>query len=854
MKLRKPGKGFRANKQTEKHAGLKRAGIGKSFVMLALLAIPLMAIPPLLVSWLAEKQTRSSFERQLDLSIDIYANGVQRWVNDQISKIDVMANNPEVIQLFTAADDEALERKGLALKSYFPDALKVRLLRPGLQMENLDVSPPITFAAIELIQLAESSSTPAPMELHGAGSSQQHINLVRVVRAGINTEPLGILMVSLSASKLKQFITGVNVPGYTELDQEVGGASMLVSKQGDSLQKIENSLRQEAIEGSRWVVRYWPDSSMTGQAKGLIAGLLAVAVGALLLLLSGFGLRSRICKVLKQDHQTLQTLLEDMQGLRIKSSYPTGLVEMAEVMDGVTETAHALIATAPTKSGAQIATLTESYDEMAVVDLDEADPLFGATGRVDVADENNKPEVASGDSAIAESIFRAYDIRGIYASTLTEETAFLIGRAIGSEAYLRGEQAIVVGRDGRLSGESLMKALIEGLIASGRDVKDIGQVPTPVLYYAASTQANGSGVMVTGSHNPADYNGFKIMLAGETLAGDAIRALYQRIVTNDFLAGSGNCTTLDIMADYIGRITSDVQVPGTLKVVVDCGNGVAGAVAPQLFRALGCEPIELFCDVDGSFPNHHPDPSNPENLAALIIAVKKQGADLGIAFDGDGDRLGVVTGDGVIIWPDRLMMLFAKDVLLRNPGAQIIYDVKSTRNLATVIATSGGEPLMWQSGHSFIKAKMKQTGALLAGEMSGHIFFKERWYGFDDGLYAAARLLEILASDARPVSELFAELPDSINTPELSIPMAEGEPLTFMNQFSDKAVFNNASIAKLDGLRVETERGWGLVRASNTTPSLTLRFEAEDELALHSIQEEFRREMLQVKPDLVLPF
>jgi phosphomannomutase/phosphoglucomutase len=360
--------------------------------------------------------------------------------------------------------------------------------------------------------------------------------------------------------------------------------------------------------------------------------------------------------------------------------------------------------------------------------------------------------------------------------------------------------------------------------------------------------------MVTGSHNPPGYNGLKIVLAGETLAGNAIQDLRRRIQDGDLLSGDGSVEQVDVLPDYIERIKADVILPRSLKVVVDCGNGVAGVAAPRLLRELGCEVIELFCDVDGAFPNHHPDPSRTENLGALIRAVGEHGADLGFAFDGDGDRLGVVASGGEIVWPDRLMMLYSMDLLNRNPGGLIIYDVKCSRNLPRIIRDFGGDPLMAQTGHSFIKAKMKETGALLAGEMSGHIFFQERWYGFDDALYSAARLLEILANDHRTSSSVFAMLPDSVNTPELQVPMAEGEPHPYMDRLLASAHFEGAHVHTIDGMRVEFADGWGLVRASNTTPVLVLRFEADDEDALRRIQDDFRRVMLQVEPELRLPF
>ncbi len=453
------------------------------------------------------------------------------------------------------------------------------------------------------------------------------------------------------------------------------------------------------------------------------------------------------------------------------------------------------------------------------------------------------------------SIFKAYDIRGIVGESLTPEIVTQIGQAIGSEAAAQNQPKIVVARDGRLSGPELIEALIEGLQAAGREVIDIGMVPTPVLYFATYYLKTGSGVMLTGSHNPANYNGLKIMIGEEALSGEAIQALKTRIDTGNLISGPGSRHTSDILHAYVSHIRSDVKLARPFKVVVDCGNGVAGVVAPHLMQALGCEVIKLFCDVDGHFPNHHPDPSVPKNMEDMIKSVQAEGADLGLAFDGDGDRLGVVDAKGKIIWPDRQMILYATDLLKRHPGAQIIYDVKCTRHLRNAIKQHGGEPLMWKTGHSLIKSEMKKTGALLGGEMSGHIFFKERWYGFDDALYTAARLLEILSQDSRAPEEVFAALPDSVNTPELKLEMAEfGEHYELMREIRGTFQFEDADVATIDGVRADFKDGWGLVRASNTTPCLVIRFEADNQATLERIQEEFRRQFLAMDSTLKLPF
>jgi phosphomannomutase/phosphoglucomutase len=463
---------------------------------------------------------------------------------------------------------------------------------------------------------------------------------------------------------------------------------------------------------------------------------------------------------------------------------------------------------------------------------------------------------------ISQSIFKAYDIRGVVGKTLDEEVARLVGRAFGSEVRAQGGDAVVVARDGRLSGPSLVKALADGLRAAGVDVVDIGMVPTPVGYFAASVPLALAGgersvdscIVVTGSHNPPDYNGFKMVLRGAAIYGEQIQALYRRIAENNFSDGAGAYAEHDIADKYIERIVGDVKLARPMKIVVDTGNGVAGALVPRLYKALGCELVELFTDIDGNFPNHHPDPAHPENLQDVIRALKETDAELGFAFDGDGDRLGVVTKDGQIIYPDRQLMLFAKDVLSRHPGAQIIYDVKCTRNLAKWVGEHGGEPVMWKTGHSLVKAKLRETGAPLAGEMSGHVFFKDRWYGFDDGLYTGARLLELLSRERDP-SKVLNDLPNSLSTPELQLKLEEGENFALIERLQKEAHFDGVDqVITIDGLRAEYPDGFGLARSSNTTPVVVLRFEADNPDALARIQNDFRRVILAAKPDAKLPF
>jgi phosphomannomutase / phosphoglucomutase len=451
-------------------------------------------------------------------------------------------------------------------------------------------------------------------------------------------------------------------------------------------------------------------------------------------------------------------------------------------------------------------------------------------------------------------IFKAYDIRGIVGQSLTTDIVGQIGRAIGTEALAAGDQAVVVGRDGRLSGPTIAGALMDGICATGCDAVDIGMVPTPLTYFATQSLDIGSAVSVTGSHNPPDYNGLKVMIGTHTLAAERIQDLRKRIEDQAFSVGTGQRHIEDVVPEYMRRVVADVRLKRPLRVVTDCGNGVAGMAAPQLMRDIGCDVVELFSDVDGTFPNHHPDPSVADNLAPLIKAVHREEADLGVAFDGDGDRLGVVTDTGQVIWPDRQMILFAQDILSRNPGATVIYDVKCTRLLPAAIKYAGGDALMWKTGHSFIKAKLRETGGVFAGEMSGHLFFKERWYGFDDALYAAARLCEVLSNDSRLPSAVFAEIPDTVNTPELRIEMQEGEHHALIGELVAEGDFSGGQICNIDGVRVDFEDGFGLARASNTTPTVILRFEADTEAALRRIQNLYREQILALRPGLALPF
>ena len=696
-----------------------------------------------------------------------------------------------------------------------PGLLSLRLIASRTTSIDDQAQPDLSYACFDLLSDAVGSGKTVPAEAHQYGADVQHIDFVRPLH-NAEGETVGGLLASFSIALLQESMPVVGEgKGYFELQQ----AGQPLARSGMSGERGIKPTTA-AIRDSRWRVAYWPASRQWEEAVDY-AGQRILAVGVIALMIFVTAVFMALRDWRRSKHEV--------------DEYEAATAVPAEKPD----------AEATSIPGEDLGSdvLFQSGDSMLVVD--EMD---------DVPEMNNA--IPDTDTSLDASIFKAYDIRGIVGQTLTEEAVYSIGLALGSEARAQGESSIVVARDGRHSGPALLASLSDGLRAAGIDVVSIGMVPTPVLYFAAQTLGSGSGVMVTGSHNPPDYNGLKMVIAGDTLASEQIQALRRRIETKDFTSGEGTYREQNVTTQYIKRITDDVMLLKKLKVVIDCGNGAAGAVAPQLMQELGCEVSELYCEVDGDFPNHHPDPSRPENLQDLISAVKQQQADIGLAFDGDGDRIGVVTSEGKIIWPDRTMMLYAMDILGRNPGAEIIYDVKCSRKLAKVISDHGGKATMWKTGHSLIKRKMKESGALLAGEMSGHIFFRERWYGFDDGLYSAARLLELLCplTADKTVAEVFNALPDSINTPEINVSMAEGQHHAFMEKLQAQATFEDAEVTTIDGLRADFADGWGLVRASNTTPVLVLRFEADTDAALARIMELFRDKMREVDAGIDLSF
>lgn len=809
------------------------------------------------------------------------AKGVSQTLGEQLSlfnsTLDKMVDDQEIVAALKDNDKNSLETISARLEKYLPAVRKIRLLPVGT-IEPDDINAPkMGFGDIDMVK-ATFQNSPLPA-IQGDEGPDRHLAITRKVMQG--NQAVGVILASMSYDFIDKSVKDAVVENaYMEIRQD----KLLITKAGENSETDED-LKQVPINGTGWNIRFSdPNNGGIGQTA-LILGLILIPIFVSLVIFHTCF--EQLSVLLAQDQDWILRAFKDVLAHRPKGSYPVTLKGMNTVIASMLRYEHDLEqnnATALKDTGDDFE-LEGFFDEMSDVlpnDLKKSTSSFKgkvvASSEYTVEENNStsppKPEQnAPSTQEIAtqkavetvpektkktnndSGIFRAYDIRGIVGKTLTNDVVYDIGRALASEAKELGCKTIVVGRDGRNSSPELSEHLSKGIMSTGCHVLDIGMVPTPVLYFVIQHTDGRTGVMITGSHNPAEYNGLKMMIKGETLADSRIQQLKERIDNQAFSAGDGSIEQNGMFeSEYIGTLCDDIQVTRPMKIVVDCGNGAAGELAPVIFKNLGCEVIELFCEVDGNFPNHHPDPSKPENLATLIKTVKENNADVGLAFDGDGDRLGVVDSNGKIIWPDRQMMLFAKDVLAGKPGSEIIFDVKCSRHLPDQIVKFGGRPLMWKTGHSFMKAKLKETGAKLAGEMSGHIFFNDRWFGFDDALYSAARLLQILSEDPRHSAQVFAEFPDSINTPELNVELAEGENFTFIKGLFASAKFTGGKITDIDGMRIDFSDGWGLVRASNTTPSLVIRFEADSKEALENIQAQFRDLMRDVKPDIKLPF
>lgn len=775
-------------------------------------------------------------------------NATEQLRNDLVR----LAANPQLQVALQQGGSASVQRM---LRFYLAGSQSIQIFAVGQAERGAEGQEPPSFAVLDMIRRAERNM-PVPMEAHPVDGTWR-LHVVTPLRVSDNAPIGGTLVAAFDLQRILTALPALSPEaGQLKLVQNFpGGPTQTLHQTGSGFGEVITL----PADNPAWHIEFQPGAALVaGVANPLL--LLGSALLALLGVLAGLlWLQRAWRKDLESDAAVLVQLAEGhkVAGLRLSPLAPVG----QEIMQLAAGHGRKLgpspgrdeMAARPGKKASARSQPVLSDGEVLDIDIvdnmdDLGDDRFGTAASTVVA-----PAIPQ----IPAEIFRAYDIRGVVGRTLTAETVYWLGRAIGSESIARGETNVAVGRDGRLSGPELVEQLIRGLIESGCQVIDLGMVPTPVLYYATHTTQATSGVMLTGSHNPSDYNGLKIVIAGETLADKRIQALHERLRKNDLCQGAGGRQQLELLGAYRRQIAEDVVLVRSLKVVVDCGNGVAGVVAQGLLEDLGCEVIPLYCDVDGNFPNHHPDPGHLENLQDLIAEVKRSNADIGIAFDGDGDRLGVVTRTGEMIYPDRLLMLFAEDILTRQPGADIVFDVKCTRRLPALISRMGGRPVMWKSGHSMIKAKMIETGALLGGEMSGHVFFKERWFGFDDGLYSACRLLELISihpPEDAPEKDIFTKYPSGLTTPEISIEVGEKRKFELIDTLKKQADWGNGRVSTLDGIRVDYPHGWGLVRASNTTPVLILRFEADKPEELERIQQLFRDQLARLAADLPLIF
>jgi len=845
------------------------------FLIGLLLSIAGIVGAAVLLFWSQMESAQDEKQRHAQAWSEAFLASVKHSIELINNDAQAVAENPAVITALKTGDEQAIQILAQQ-QGYRANVVDLFISPRGQASLDSQRAAPINYAALELIHSAESGGKPAAEFLIIDG--KRYIYKAAAVLEPSSKREIGVVLVTYNAAMLNSALPNLNTDDLQiSLTQKLPSAPELtIASKGPALSNVTTQNLPTAHP--QWTLRLaQADQSLTSNTNFVFSAIaLAIVLLSSLaaLFIAYFGLRTQTNK----DCHQFSQLLQDWQVGKSFNAESLRTPALQALAASLSQTTAQRRSTPPVKKPEPLTAESmpsdffDSSDEASPApsylndtqhDALQADILEEDILDIDILDEEldpfglNQPANNAFDltqQSVVSSIFRAYDIRGIVGETLTSDTAYWIGRAVGAESINQGQPAVAVARDGRLSGPELIESLIQGLVEAGCDVTDIGMAPTPVLYFATHTLQATTGVMVTGSHNPANYNGFKIVIAGETLANERITALYQRIKDHDLSTGTGRVEQLDILPAYLERICSDVALAKPLKIVIDCGNGVAGVIAQQLFEGLGCEVVPLFCEVDGNFPNHHPDPGKPENLHQLIMAVQQHQADLGIAFDGDADRLGVVTNAGTIIFADRLMMLLAKDVVSRNPGADIIFDVKCSRRLAALISGYGGRPVMWKTGHSLMKAKLKESGALLAGEMSGHVFYKERWYGFDDGLYSAARLLEIIALETRTTEQIFSAFPTSHSTPELAIDVTDESKFKIISDLLTNAQWGEGKINTLDGVRVDYPKNWGLVRASNTTPTLVLRFEGDTEADLQEIIEIFRVQLLAIEPSLHWPF
>jgi len=771
-----------------------------------------------------EDNLRTLSKQQSSLQLKAIAD----FFAEVVKPLDRYSHRMELSNALFVGDIEVISQLQISLKQEIADALSVQFYGINQAQEQYEQGASISFVVLDMINQVEKEQTVFPEIVKYQIDDQWAMNMALPVYRQVHVdnaerELVGTIFIVLAIDRLNEALAKLNpMLGETQLQQQIGRSrkiSFLSLGQKGAYQTTTAS-----VDNTHWSLHYTPSDLLFRQAQGprlwVIMGLI---VGGVLLFVLGWFVANVINRKLDVTYISNSMLMRSLKAAKEEDELANPEYHQEDIFDVEVSDEDTSLVTGETSSD---------------------------NGNEDYNDERTSTQVT-----VPDGIFRAYDIRGIVGEQLTVELAQTIGQAIASEVLDQDEKAIIVARDGRTHSVELCNALIDGILSTGCDVVDIGLVPTPLMNFATFTyEGTNSGVIVTASHNPKDYNGFKFVVNGRTLVDKDIQSLKTSIIGGNFHVGQGQLRQHKVVQSYIDHIFSDVALAGSIHIVIDAANGVAGEVAPQLFEELGCEVTSLYCDIDGEFPNHDPDPSVEENLQPLINKVKEVDADLGIALDGDGDRLVVVTPTGDIIWPDRLLMLFAKDVVSRNPGCDVLYDVKSTRQLSQVITSYGGRPVIWKTGHSHMKTKMQETGALLAGELSGHIFFKERWFGFDDGLYAAARLLEIITLRDQDIDSAFASFPSLPCTPEIKLPVADERKFKIVDSLINEGDFASGKQTTIDGIRVDFSKGWGLVRASNTSPAITLRFEAETEKGVEQLKDLFKRELKKIDATLPLDF
>lgn len=844
--------------------------MGRIFIIIALVSSSMVATTGFGVYYFSQLSTTEAKNEAFD--------GLVRGVSESISTRSTLlaetlkniAESTELIAALQQSDIAAAKRIVQEKSLYLPGAMVFRLLLPGDTDPDSSIIPHLGYADLDLV--STTFQKPQAPLIQGEKGENRHLAITQGIIQ--DDKVVAVILASVSFKELQySFSLLANDRVFVELKQ----VDFLLFSHGHMNIKESGIMTSAKIKNTAWEIVYWTDNNIDWVFANFVLSLILIPI-FIAVLICYICFRHLAILLIKDQRSALSAAKDIMMG-KSSGNYPISLKEMNSFIANIVQFKRVIDGTSKGSGFSDDELDLEGFqDQPEFLEVPDVIPQQGkgkkkrSSGEIGTAislpemtniDQGKKSEFLStspanfsSESAVISTIFRAYDIRGIVDQSLTKGVVHDIGRAFGSEAFDKEISTIIVAKDGRTSGPSLSKALVDGILSTGVNIIDIGIVPTPVLYFVAEQHESHSAIMLTGSHNPAEYNGLKMVLAGVTLANERIQTLKTRIDASDFHANKVGTLTEDRMFtnEYIGAVTDDVRIARPMKVVLDAGNGVTGTLGPILLKTLGCEVVELFCEIDGTFPNHDPNPSDPENLSDLVSAVKHFNADVGLAFDGDGDRLVVVDSNGKIIWPDRQIMFFSQHILAKNAGAEIIYDVKCSRHVANQIEKNGGQGTVWKTGHSLMKAKIQETGAIFAGEMSGHLYFNDRWFGFDDGLYAAARLIEILSEDSRTSAEVFEDFPDSPNTPELSIQLTEGESVNMMKQIVANADFPNGKVTHIDGLRVDFDDGFGLIRSSNTTPSLVVRFEGDTEEALHRIQEEFRQLIFQVNSQLSLPF